>query len=73
LGKEGYPLANLNSLTRRELEVLKLLAQGKSSRQIAAALGISERTVEFHLGNIYRKLGVSSNVEAMALVTSLGA
>ena len=60
------------SLSKREEEVLNLLLQGKSDKQIAAALGISERTVEFHLGNIYRKLGVSSNVEAMALVQSLG-
>ncbi len=65
-------MANLNSLTRRELEVFKLLLQGKSNKQIAAALHISEHTVVFHLGNIYRKLGVSSNVEAVALGKSLG-
>ncbi len=65
-------MANLNSLTKRELEVFKLLLQGKSNKQIAAALYISEHTVVFHLGNIYRKLGVSSNVEAIALGKSLG-
>jgi DNA-binding CsgD family transcriptional regulator len=71
-GKEGFPMANLNSLTKRELELLKLLLQGKSNKQIAAALNISEHTVEFHLRNIYRKLGMSSKAEAMALVKSLG-
>jgi len=51
-------------LSRREKEVATLLLQGKSNKQIALALSISESTVEFHLKNIYTKLGVDSRVEA---------
>lgn len=51
--------------TRRESEVLQLLQQGLSNKQIAMALGITERTVEFHLSNIFTKLGVNSRTEAV--------
>lgn len=56
-------------LSRREKEVVTLLLQGKSNKQIALLLGVSERTVEFHLKNIYAKLQVSSRVE---LILKLG-
>ncbi len=52
-------------LTSREAEVLELLAKGWSNLQIAEALHITERTVRFHLTNIYDKLDVSSRTEAM--------
>lgn len=52
-------------LSKREKEVVELLLQGKSNKQIALALGISNRTVEFHLKNIYTKLQVSSRTEAI--------
>lgn len=55
----------LNTLTKRENEVAGLLLEGKSNKQIAFALGISESTVEFHLRNIYRKLDVVSRGKAM--------
>jgi serine/threonine protein kinase/DNA-binding CsgD family transcriptional regulator len=51
-------------LTERELEVLSLLVEGMSNKEIAAALGISHRTVKFHLDNLYSKLGVNSRTEA---------
>ncbi len=51
-------------LTEREVEVLRLLAQGRSNQEIAQALRISVRTVEFHVGNILKKLGAASRVEA---------
>lgn len=54
-----------NQLSRREEEVAELLLQGKSNKQIALALNITERTVEFHLQNIYAKLDVDSRVEAI--------
>lgn len=59
----------MNRLSRRELEVIHLLLQGKSNKLIALALGISDRTVEFHLKNVYAKFQVSSRME---LVLKLG-
>ncbi len=54
--------------SKREIEVVELLLQGKSNKQIALALGISEHTVEFHLKNIYAKLGVRSRTEAILVL-----
>jgi DNA-binding CsgD family transcriptional regulator len=54
---------NRYGLSKREAQVLKLLLEGKSNKQIAAILGISESTVEAHLTSIYTKAGVSSRVE----------
>jgi two-component system nitrate/nitrite response regulator NarP len=53
-------------LTRRELEVLKALAQGWSNTRISARLGISENTVKYHLKLIYDKLGVPNRATAVA-------
>jgi DNA-binding CsgD family transcriptional regulator len=55
-----------HGLTARELEVLRLVAAGRSNREIAAALVISEHTVARHLQNIFAKLGVSSRTAATA-------
>ena len=52
-------------LYRRELEVLRLAAKGSSNRTIAEELGLSERTVQTHMVNIFRKLGVTSRTEAV--------
>jgi DNA-binding CsgD family transcriptional regulator len=62
-------MAQLYKLSNREWEVAKLLLQGKSNKLIALSLGISERTVEFHLKNIYAKFQVSSRIE---LILKLG-
>jgi DNA-binding NarL/FixJ family response regulator len=51
-------------LTRRELEILRLLADGHSNSQLARMLWVTEQTVKFHLSNIYRKLGVANRTEA---------
>lgn len=56
-------------LSNREWEVIELLLQGKSNKLIALSLSITERTVEFHLKNIYAKFQVSSRVE---LILKLG-
>ncbi len=49
----------------RELEVIALLLQGKSNKEMALGLGVTHRTVESHLSSIYAKLGVSSRTEAV--------
>jgi DNA-binding NarL/FixJ family response regulator len=51
-------------LTRRELEILRLVAEGHSNSQLARMLWVTEQTVKFHLSNIYRKLNVSNRTEA---------
>ncbi|HEX2618797.1 MAG TPA: LuxR C-terminal-related transcriptional regulator [Phototrophicaceae bacterium] len=51
-------------LTARELEVIALLAEGLTNKEIASRLDLSTRTVNFHLDNIYSKLGVNSRTEA---------
>lgn len=52
-------------LTERESEVLGLLSKGLANKQIAAALGISEHTVKFHVSSIYQKLNVTNRTEAV--------
>jgi DNA-binding NarL/FixJ family response regulator len=51
-------------LTRRELEILKLVAEGHSNAALARMLWVTEQTVKFHLSNIYRKLEVTNRTEA---------
>lgn len=53
------------ALTRREMEVLALLAEGLSNKGIATRLAIAERTVKFHVAAIFEKLGVTSRTEAV--------
>ena len=53
-----------NALSDRELEILRLVSQGKSNKEIASDLFISVNTVKVHLSNIYQKIGVSSRTEA---------
>ena len=59
-------------LTARELEVLALVAEGRSNRQVADALFISAKTASVHVSNILAKLGVASRVEAAAVAHRLG-
>ncbi len=59
-------IADTADLTDRELEVLTAVAGGARSKEIAYALGITERTVKAHLSNIYRKLGVDSRAAAVS-------
>jgi DNA-binding NarL/FixJ family response regulator len=59
-------------LTPREVEVLALVAAGRSNRQIAQALFISPKTVGVHVSNILAKLGAAGRVEAAAIAHRLG-
>jgi len=60
------------SLTTREMEVLRLLARGLRNKEMAARLFVSERTVNFHLANIYQKLSVSGRTEALSKALEQG-
>src|SRR6185436_6143931 len=51
-------------LTARELEILRLVAEGQTNGSIARELWVTEQTVKFHLSNTYRKLGVANRTEA---------
>ena len=59
-------------LTSRELDVLQLVAEGMSNKEIAAALHITPRTVSFHLDNVYSKCAVSTRTEAVVVAVRRG-
>ena len=59
-------------LTPRELEILRLIAQGRTNKAVAKTLGISSHTVGFHLAAVFRKLGVRGRTEAVAAATRQG-
>ena len=86
-GEQGWfsrrAIAQLSALTRhesnpakelsnREFDVLRLVAEGKTNQEIGHALGISEKTVEKHMGAVFTKLQVSSRVEAAVLAVQQG-
>ena len=64
-GQPEYP-----SLTCREIQVLRLVADGRKNHEIGECLGISVRTVKIHLANVYAKLGVNRRIEAAAILIS---
>jgi DNA-binding NarL/FixJ family response regulator len=66
------PAVLVEPLTRRESEVLQLLAQGLANKTIAERLGISEHTAKFHVNAILGKLGVQSRTEAIVQAARLG-
>jgi len=67
VGTKGVrPTGSAERLTQRELAVLELIAQGLTNGAIAGQLSVSVHTVKFHLGSVYRKLGVSNRTEATA-------
>ena len=62
----------IEELTERELEVLRLLAQGMPNKEIATNLVISERTAKFHVSSIMSKLGATNRTEAVSLAAQRG-
>ncbi len=59
-------------LTPRELSTLRLMADGRTNKEIAGHLGITERTVKTHLGHLFDKLGVTTRTEAVRVATRRG-
>ena len=67
----GNPEA-LARLTERERQILKLIFEGRCSTEVAQALRVSKRTVDFHLSKAYVKLGVSNRFQAFRRAVELG-
>lgn len=64
LAKRDMQPSELHNITKRELEILKLIASGMLNKEIASQLNISERTVKNHVSNIFRKISVSDRTQA---------
>jgi DNA-binding NarL/FixJ family response regulator len=63
---------NPDMLTEREIEVLRLLAQGQANKEIARSLHIAEKTVKTHVSNILAKLGLQSRTQAALYALRVG-
>ena len=61
--------AKTYNVTRREQEILRKLADGKSNREISDELYVSVRTIDTHVYNIFRKCGVKNRIELLSLIT----
>ena len=72
-GRPGAAAATRTAaLTTREREVLRQLAHGMSNKEIAAALGVTERTVKFHVASLFTKLGAGNRTEAVTRAVQAG-
>ena len=69
---EHRPLTQAGEFTHRERDVVQWLALGKTNWEIGMILGISERTVKFHLNNVFQKLGVANRAQAVLQANRLG-
>jgi len=72
LGKNRSTVATKTELCDREIEILRLAAEGMTSKEIASALNISGLTVNSHFSNIFRKLDVKSRIEAVMVALRKG-
>jgi len=68
--QDGNPLAT--KLTERELQVLKGLTEGKSNKEIARDLGLTEPTIKLHMKTLYRKVGASNRTQAALIAREAG-
>ena len=66
------PIAALDDLTPREIEVLRMLGEGLGNREMAARLGISDHTVKFHISSILDKFGAATRTEAVTMGIRMG-
>ena len=71
-GPNGNGRRNEFCLTQREHDILELLSEGRSNREIAQALFLSEKTVKAHLAAIFRKLGVTNRTQAAMMAVQMG-
>jgi LuxR family maltose regulon positive regulatory protein len=71
-GRSARALAAAASLSRRELEILTLIDDGRSNKEVARALGVTSETVKTHLKNVFGKLSVERRAQAVARARSLG-
>jgi DNA-binding NarL/FixJ family response regulator len=69
---QGLRAPRNSRITEREREILKLLADGLSNKAIAVRLGIAERTVKFHVGEILARLGAGNRAQAVAIAQQRG-
>ena len=72
LARRDVKKSMIDSLTKRKLEILKLIAQGLLNKEIAAMLNISERTVKNHISNIFKKIDVSDRTQAAVFAIKNG-
>ena len=72
LAEVKSPRPKGSGLSEREREVLRLVAEGLHTKQIALSLSISERTVKFHVNSIFHKLGADNRAQAVALAAQRG-
>jgi DNA-binding NarL/FixJ family response regulator len=72
LAEVAAPRRQTALLSERERQVLRLVADGLPTKQIAASLSISERTVKFHVNSIFHKLGADNRAQAVALAAQRG-
>jgi len=71
-GGSPTPLSRFHGLTQRDVDVLRLVAQGLSDKEIAGRLSVSAATVKTHLRAIYRKLGIRNRAQAVAFALEKG-
>ena len=72
LSRAGKPVRQQDELTTRQVEILQLVAEGKPNKEIAHALQISEKTVDFHRGRMMARLGVHSTAELVRVACEQG-
>jgi DNA-binding NarL/FixJ family response regulator len=69
----GDPAAQaVGELTAREIEVLRMLAEGLGNKEIASRLGVTDHTIKFHISSILGKLGAASRTEAVTMGVRMG-